>query len=309
MSSQGFQPKENDDTFNITAKIPQFFKIILQSTVLEGRLRIPKKFVKNHGKCLSSPMILKVPTGNTWKVELLRSGDDVWLAKGWQEFTEYHSLKHGNMLVFKYEGDCQFSVLIFDMSAVEIEYPDRDIHSGKETEKHENEEDFKGKVQNKRSKGNQSPVIDIDDSDCFIQESRGKSSKLRRKRGVGKKPGRPPNSNISTDHESANKFTSSYPYFEAILGANGTGQIYVRVPTSFIRAHMKCETHAVKLKVAEKTWRVNLYINLQNSASKLCGGFTLFLRENGLKKGDVCIFELIGRRMMNVHIIKRASDA
>lgn len=72
---------------------------------------------------------------------------------------------------------------------------------------------------------------------------------------------------------------------------------------------MKCETHAVKLKVAEKTWRVNLYINLQNSASKLCGGFTLFLRENGLKKGDVCIFELIGRRMMNVHIIKRASDA
>ncbi|KAJ9175685.1 hypothetical protein P3X46_014217 [Hevea brasiliensis] len=357
MSSQGLQLKGRDDNFNLTAKIPQFFKIILQSTALEGRLRIPIKFVKKYGNCLSSPMILEIPTGNTWQVELLKNGDDVWLEKGWQEFSEYHSLKHGHLLLFKYEGECNFSVLIFDMSAVEIEYPGRDIHSGKETKKQENVGDLKSKAQNYGSKGNQStPIqiedsdyaveiecpgrdihsgrdtkkqeneedlkskalnngstsnqstpIQIEDSDCSTQEFRVKSNESRSEKSVGKQAGRPSSSNVSTALEAANKFTSSYPYLKVIMDAYRKGPLYLRIPITFIREHMKCETHTVGLKVAEKTWLVNLYVSKRSG--QLCGGWPVFVRENCLKKGDICIFELVGRRMMNVHIFRRPCGA
>ena len=64
-----------------------------------------------------------VPSGDTWHVELTKSDGDVWLQNGWQGFVEHYFLKRGHFLVFKYEGDCNFQVLIFDMTASEIEYP------------------------------------------------------------------------------------------------------------------------------------------------------------------------------------------
>lgn len=85
--------------------------------------RFPRKFVTKYGDSLSSPVLLMVPSGSTWHVELIKSDGDVWLQNGWKEFAEHYSLKHGHFLVFKYQGDCNFQVLIFDMSASEIEYP------------------------------------------------------------------------------------------------------------------------------------------------------------------------------------------
>lgn len=78
--------------------------------------------MKDYGNCLSSPVTLTDPTGNSWKVDLLKNGNDVWLQKGWPEFSENHSLKYGHFLVFEYKGDSHLHVFIFDESAVEIEY-------------------------------------------------------------------------------------------------------------------------------------------------------------------------------------------
>ena len=87
------------------------------------------KFVKKFGDFLTSPIILKVPSGKSWQVELLKVGDEIWVANGWHEFSEHHSLKYGHLVLFKYEGGCHFNVHIFDMSAVEIKYPGSEIPS------------------------------------------------------------------------------------------------------------------------------------------------------------------------------------
>ena len=77
-----------------------------------------------YGDDLSSTVLLKVPTGATWKVELVKRDGHIWLQNGWQEFIKYYSLAHGSFLVFEYnQRNCDFNVIIFDKSALEIDYP------------------------------------------------------------------------------------------------------------------------------------------------------------------------------------------
>ncbi|XP_037493980.1 B3 domain-containing transcription factor VRN1 isoform X2 [Jatropha curcas] len=104
-------------------KREHFFKIVHDNAIREGKLGIPKKFIRKYGNDLTSPAILKVPCGAVWKVELLKGDDEVWFEKGWGEFAKYYSLEYGYLLVFQYMGQSNFQVVILDKSAVEIQYP------------------------------------------------------------------------------------------------------------------------------------------------------------------------------------------
>ncbi|XP_060200456.1 B3 domain-containing protein At4g01580-like [Lycium barbarum] len=65
---------------------------------------------------------LEVPSGEKWGVKLQNSDCVTWLKKGWNQFREYYSIGFGYFLLFKYNGNSHFSVLIFDLIASEIEY-------------------------------------------------------------------------------------------------------------------------------------------------------------------------------------------
>ncbi|XP_058228531.1 B3 domain-containing transcription factor VRN1-like isoform X2 [Rhododendron vialii] len=80
------------------------------------------KFTSQYGKNLGNHAFLKVPSGAVWKLELEKSNGVVWIRNGWKEFANYHSIGFGHLLVFRYNGNCNFNVLIFDKSASEIEY-------------------------------------------------------------------------------------------------------------------------------------------------------------------------------------------
>lgn len=72
---------------------------------------------------MGEDVLLKVPTGAEWRVELRKIHGDIWMLKGWQEFGEFYWIKKHHFLVFSYEGNSQFHVIIFDKTATEIEYP------------------------------------------------------------------------------------------------------------------------------------------------------------------------------------------
>uniref|UniRef100_A0A2N9JCA9 TF-B3 domain-containing protein n=1 Tax=Fagus sylvatica TaxID=28930 RepID=A0A2N9JCA9_FAGSY len=103
-------------------KAPHFFKIILADSLRDGKLKIPKKFIRKYGQGLSNQAFLKLPNGAQWKVELTEGDGEVWLQKGWLEFVKYNSVRQGNFMIFRYEGNSDFYVLIFDESATEIDY-------------------------------------------------------------------------------------------------------------------------------------------------------------------------------------------
>ncbi|KAF7810930.1 transmembrane protein 45B [Senna tora] len=109
-----------------------FFKIILPTTILDKKLRIPMTFIKDQGDGFSSSSIVTLsdPNLREWKIGLEKSEEeeDVWLSEGWEKFMEYYSITKQNILVFRYEGGSKFHVLIFDMSGSEIQYPHHHHH-------------------------------------------------------------------------------------------------------------------------------------------------------------------------------------
>ncbi|KAL5557167.1 hypothetical protein UlMin_039403 [Ulmus minor] len=117
MASNSKQP-------TISSTTPHFFSIVLKDTLRDKKLPISKKFVKENGKTLTNPVLVKLPCGSEWKMEFTKNDDGlVYLQKGWLEFEEHYSLKEGHLLVFRYEGNSQFHVIICDKSATEIDYP------------------------------------------------------------------------------------------------------------------------------------------------------------------------------------------
>ncbi|KAI4313073.1 hypothetical protein MLD38_037848 [Melastoma candidum] len=115
---------------------PHFFKIILPRDVRNLNLRIPVKFVRNHGSALSSDLVfLEVPSGSLWKVKLLRDEHGVLLQDGCADFIKHYNIRPGQFLVFRHDSGSRFRVVIFDETACEITYrigPDQDRDKGDE---------------------------------------------------------------------------------------------------------------------------------------------------------------------------------
>ncbi|XP_061973624.1 B3 domain-containing transcription factor VRN1-like [Populus nigra] len=106
----------------IESPLCHFFKIVFPSTLKDKKLRIPRKFVEKFGEGLSDIAKVAVPSGNEWQVGITKEHNNIWFDEGWQKFVEHHSIGSGYLVVFRYRGDSNFSVLIFDMTACEIQY-------------------------------------------------------------------------------------------------------------------------------------------------------------------------------------------
>ena len=85
--------------------------------------RIPEKFVKEYGDELSTVTTLTVPNGDIWQVGLEKSDMNILFCDGWRDLVEYYSICYWYFLVFRYEGNSNFYVHIFDKTATEIQYP------------------------------------------------------------------------------------------------------------------------------------------------------------------------------------------
>ena len=72
---------------------------------------------------LSTVATLTAPYGGIWQVGLKKADNNIWFCNGQQDFVEYHSIYYGYFLVFRYEGNSSFHVLIFDKTVTEIQYP------------------------------------------------------------------------------------------------------------------------------------------------------------------------------------------
>ncbi|KAJ0076558.1 hypothetical protein Patl1_35785 [Pistacia atlantica] len=108
-----------------------FFKTNLPSTLEAKMLKIPQKFVTKFGDDLSCVATITVPNGRVWKFGVVKERGKVWFGNGWSEFVEYFSIGPGQPLVFQFKSNSNFHIVIFDMTAFEIEYP---VSDGEEPE-------------------------------------------------------------------------------------------------------------------------------------------------------------------------------
>ncbi|KAH7679306.1 B3 DNA binding domain-containing protein [Dioscorea alata] len=99
---------------------PHFFKIFMPQ-LHSQQLVVPSGFLKHMEGDLAETLSLIGPSGNQWDVNLMKRGSTMELDKGWGEFVVDHSLTTGDFLVFRYDNDSHFTVLIFDQNSCEKE--------------------------------------------------------------------------------------------------------------------------------------------------------------------------------------------
>lgn len=308
-----------------------FFKIILKSN-LES-IRIPNKFTGRYGSGLSNPVFLKPPDGKEWKMHQTKHDNEIWFQEGWKEFASFYSLDEGHLVLFKYEGTCQFDVHIFDKSALEIDYPSSsknnlsddtleilDEMPPNQKATHKTPLSSSRPCKKMRSLQNLPVAFKTNPGQCQgteFQKSTNAELKLCKQEpeddgesGIFTKSTACLNSEqrrkkATTTVEkiraliSASSFKSENPFFKVVMQpSHVSGKCYLVMPIKFAKRHLKKECGVVQLEVLDgRTWPARYKIPI------IGVGWEKFVMDNGLNVGHVCVFEMIGRTF-KVHIFR-----
>lgn len=258
-----------------------FLRIMHPDNLLQGKLRLPAEFVNKYGKHLSNTMFLKLPNGAEWRVNLEKRDGRVWFQEGWKKFVEHHSLAHGHLLVFKYDGTFHFHVLIFDPSANEIDYP---VNKANYKRVRISSEEIQPPTTCKTS-GNKRSNSNLQDN-AFHQ-------KVRDHKGRYESP-----SEGKRNMEAAGSIS-----FTVRMKSSSKQHMYL--PKDSLKGYIKGGEQYVKLLVGERSWRVKLVHYKNRSSCFFSANWPAFARENDLKEGDACWFQLLNSSddiVMNVTI-------
>jgi len=88
---------------------------------------VPISFVKKYWKGITNPVTLRFPNMMEKKVFWEKtSDDDVRFCNGWQELANFLSLNESQFLVFQYQENSLFNVIVFGRCGLEIKYPSRE---------------------------------------------------------------------------------------------------------------------------------------------------------------------------------------
>ncbi|RZC00117.1 B3 domain-containing protein [Glycine soja] len=267
------QLDDGDGSYGYSATKPiHFFRIMLHENLLQGNLRLPEKFVRKYGNHLSNSMLLKLPNGVEWKVNLEKRDGSVWFQEGWKDFAEYYSLANGHLLGFRYDGTSHFHVFICDMSTMEIEYP-------------------VNKANHKR------PSINSEESQPHKTQKTDEN--------MNKSKGNMEGSSISNcgTHEAAGNTS-----FTVIMKSSYVSKRIMYLPKSPLKRYTKSGEQYVKLLVGDRSWRVKVIYCRNKTLSYFTGDWLVFAKENDLKEGDACLFQLLSNGdgiVMKVSISRR----
>ena len=64
------------------------------------------------------------------------------------------------------------------------------------------------------------------------------------------------------------------------------------IPFKFVEQHFKPNIQMVILQVADRSWPVKISSSPCYRLAKLTSGWIEFARENFLREGDICVYEL-----------------
>lgn len=208
-------------------------------------------------------------------MELKKCGNDVYFCNKWQQFAEYYSIGYGSYLCFKYEGDSKFSVVIFDVTSVEICYPLK-------TQSTNGERTTECRSPRKRSR---------------VETSENQGENVKNMSEYASKRA----------EEAAKEFNPKNPYFCSKI----VKETYAYVTSNFAPKYLKPNA-PIKIQNSDgEEWEVFGIVHdaKASSAMKLTRRFSIFQRDNNLSPGDYCVFELIKNNPVMLKVTMfRAAD-
>ncbi|KAF3438872.1 hypothetical protein FNV43_RR17147 [Rhamnella rubrinervis] len=283
-------------------------------------LLVPEKFVRKFEKSLQSPVILKLPSGLEWKVKLTSCNGKVWLQKGWPEFADHLSVRRGHLLLFRYEGNSHFHVIIFDTSATEIDYPTH-LHNSNYIEIDDDDDDSQlqqPKMDEVEDDIDSVEILDDHQAPLFAK-AENKSplqcprpqKRMRTTSRSGLKP-------LSASEraralERARSFKSENPFFWVVIEPSYISLANLHVPKKFAERYINKKEVDFALRVLDgRSWFVHYRMRRRSGTSDspemLKPGWKAFAKDNNLKVGDVCIFELISNIGDDISVLQVSID-
>ncbi|KAK9136206.1 hypothetical protein Syun_015536 [Stephania yunnanensis] len=282
----------------------RFFKVLYGDFGL--RMQIPRVFIRRLLEESPDEVNLEGPSGGIWRVKLKVMKDDIFLEQGWEAFKVDHSLSMGEALLFEYDGKKHMKVT--DIVAMHgltredvftVKCSQESMCQGNERQVCNLTDVGDRQLDNVIEPNLSMPFGQIDPLSDKVTESilaSPNADKLMIDQGLGPDP----------DVEAAAlSFTSSYPFFMIQMKSYNVSEPYhLLVPSQFSKEHLHSVPRRIFLHNLEGTrWSVRV---LPKSTTKLlAGGFRNFSRDNNLKVGDCCVFELVNENGLKVHIFPR----
>ncbi|GER26707.1 transcriptional factor B3 family protein [Striga asiatica] len=265
------------DSSEMEAKVAvnkHFFKVMMPG--FHEKLNIPPAFSKNLGREKSGEAILTSPKG-TWTVEACRDGEEglLCLKDGWPQFVHHHSLSVGDFVVFQHISGLRFNAFIFDRTACEKEFLDRPIKK----------------------------ELHVPNSPLHLKKPIKKELHVPKK-PIKKElhvPNQAPNSPIhlrkamwEREKELARSHNIQEPHFLLTMKPYHASKSWVHIPSEFCQS-MKLEDkpYMIVRDPLGRSWPMKLKFEKNNGCKRIriCFGWNEFYESNGLKEGDVCLFE------------------
>ncbi|KAH9758456.1 B3 domain-containing protein [Citrus sinensis] len=300
-------------------------------------LNIPYQFSMAHLPNCKTEVVLHNLKGASWTVNSVpttKVHTSHTFCGGWLAFVRSNEIKLGDICIFELVHKCELHVYILRVGK---QYPDSQRGTTVLTGSNVSSttiscKQFDGvpkkvkknslkKIQLCNVKGSKSCEIkkhigtdrnSVSIATCCLPKiSHEKSEAAAQNRNnVEAKMGSPPGGNLRTmmaldEEKAARSFNSCVPHFVRIMRKfNISGSYTLKIPYKFAMAHLPdCKTEIVLRNLKGECWTVN---SLPDSKGRMvhtfCGGWMAFVRGNDIKIGDVCIFELISKLEMRVHI-------
>ncbi|XP_037445999.1 B3 domain-containing protein Os11g0197600-like [Triticum dicoccoides] len=104
----------------------------------------------------------------------------------------------------------------------------------------------------------------------------------------------------------AEKFTSKYPStLKVIKAASAYNSFFMVIPSEFVREHLPHTSKKLTLYDPQAMpWQVEYVYCSHRSAGAFSSGWSQFSIGNNLEKFDVCVFELLAKETIKVHIYR-----
>ncbi|MED6219245.1 hypothetical protein PIB30_034064 [Stylosanthes scabra] len=301
----------------------RFFKIVLQKSLQDGTLKVPKKFSKKYGDDLPNPVYLKPPDGNEWKIDWTKQDGEVLFEKGWKEFAKYYSLDNGHLLWFEYNGTSEIKVHILDPSCLEIDYPSNDNSVGISKKQQRLKEKVKAEPEPSspsRGKRLKRTTETTDEEGSLDTQNWKQNDNNKEDRQSEEAQLMMPTKRCNVDVFcpgtmgfqaliEAKKFKSENPSF--IVKAT-KANISTSRPTfqaSFYKKHFKDDEQHIQIRFERELFPAKVLS--YRSHAFITAGWRLFTRRSKLQPGDVTLFELVNREdpLFDVHIYRAHEQA
>ncbi|TVU03592.1 hypothetical protein EJB05_50909, partial [Eragrostis curvula] len=271
---------------NGASRKPQFIIVVPQDFM--EKMQIPAVFVQSYipKEDMNSNMaVVYVPLGKTGHIEVEVNRSDVFFAGGWSKFLSNNSITATNCLLLRYEGRLVFTLKVFEPNGFQRESKHSDII-------------FQQTDQNmvtERIHKTPSASIQKCNSNNNRLGSEGKNKEKISKTYLGKES------------------FAKYSFYKI----EPPSWIQKQITTTSLKKRLALarafcdaiglrESRMITLKISmdsNASWQVH-GMPSKNSSYMIMGGWKRFCKENRLKEGDICTFNIVEPTLWNVVITR-----